>query len=132
MHQRIVVYTRHADLQRTHPGSRRAGLGAMYELYCDFHVLMLFRRGLGFGSAQPNAAPVPKADLGVTGSGYAVFRGGKGTHLFDEVKTISEEVVGEGEDVSCFWCWGIHDLNSLFLLDNLGWVVGDQCMREVD
>jgi len=64
-------------------------------------------------------------------SGQGPSGEGKG-HLSDEVKTICEEVVGQGEDVSCFWCWGIHDLNSLFLLDNFGWVVGDQCIREVD
>jgi hypothetical protein len=60
---------RQADLQRTHAGRRRAGLGAVDKLYSDFHILMLIRGGLGFGSAEPNAAPVSEADLGEIGSG---------------------------------------------------------------
>lgn len=48
-------------VQRAYSGGCGGGLGAVNELYCEFHVLELARGRLGV--TKPYAAPVSKTDL---------------------------------------------------------------------
>ena len=75
--------TKTIHVQRTNSGGGSLGLGPMYELNCEFDLLILvgwrFRRRVGFWAASPYTSPVSISNLyrtrtrmSVAPSGYSV------------------------------------------------------------